>query len=99
LPLAPESGDLSVSATYTHTDSQIANGTAGTIGVLPATDLLNLSLNWNKVLGSSFDAAVFATNVTNKIYANAVTFSAPYSTLLIAQPRIWGVRLRANFGK
>jgi len=99
LPLPPESGDLSVSATFTHTDTQVANGTAGPIGILPATDLLNLTLNWNKVLGSAIDAAVFATNVTNKIYPVAVTFSAPYSTYLIGQPRIWGVRLRANFGK
>jgi iron complex outermembrane receptor protein len=99
LPLPPEAGDLSVSTTFTHTDSQIANATAGPIGVLPATDLLNLSLNWNKVLGSQFDFSIFGTNVTNKIYEIATTFSAPYSTILIGQPRIWGARMRVNFGK
>lgn len=96
LPLPPEQGDLSVSATFTHTDKQIANATA-LFGILPATDLLNLNLTWNRVLGSAFDAGVFGTNVTNKIYAVATTSSAAYDNILIGQPRIWGFRLRYNY--
>jgi iron complex outermembrane receptor protein len=97
VPLPPQSGDLSVSATFTHTDQQVANATA-LFGVLPATDLLNLNLTWNRVLGSAFDAGVFGTNVTNKIYAVATTSSAAYDNILLGQPRIWGARLRYNFG-
>jgi iron complex outermembrane receptor protein len=97
LPLPSDNGELSASATFTHTDSQVANYTA-LLGRLPATDLLNLSLTWNKVMGQPFDLAVFGTNVTNQIYQIATTSSVPYNNILIGQPRIWGVRVKAQFG-
>lgn len=97
VPLPARSGDMTVSATFTHTDKQVANATA-LFGILPATDLLNLNLSWNRVFGSAFDAAIFGTNVTNKIYAVATTSSAAYDNILLGQPRIWGARLRYNFG-
>ena len=97
LPLPEEIGDISVSGTFTHTDKQVAIATA-LFGILPSTDLLNLNLTWTGILGSGFDAGVFGTNVTNEIYPVATTNSVAYDNLLIGQPRIWGVRLRYNFG-
>jgi iron complex outermembrane receptor protein len=98
LPLPEEVGKISLGATFTHTDSQIADVTA-LFGTLPATDLLNLNVTWNRVMGSPLDAAFFMTNVTNEIYAVATTQGSGYDNVLFGQPRIWGFRLRYNFGK
>jgi iron complex outermembrane receptor protein len=97
LPLPEAAGEFSVGATFTHTASQIADRSA-TFGVLPVTDLLNLNATWKSVLGSSFDASAFVTNVTNKIYAVTGQAGAGLDTITPGQPRIWGFRLRYNFG-
>jgi iron complex outermembrane receptor protein len=97
LPLPDTAGDLSVGATFTHTDSQIADRSA-VFGLLPATDLLNLNATWRRVLGSPFDASVFATNVTNELYAVATQAGSGVDNISIGQPRIFGFRLRYNFG-
>ena len=78
LPLPESIGRLSASATFTHTDSQFhINGSAAAFaagripfdaGIVPATDLLNLNLDWKAVGGSPVDASLFATNVTGKKY-------------------------------
>ena len=70
-------------------------------GLLPATNLLNLNVNWNDVMGQPIDAAFFMTNVTNKKYpvaAGSSTSSNGYESLLYAAPRMWGFRLRYSFG-
>ncbi|CAN7194272.1 TonB-dependent receptor [Phenylobacterium sp. LjRoot225] len=102
LPVDESLGRMSIGATYTHTASQIANGSVpASVGVLPATDLLNLNANWNGVFGSPVDLALFVTNVTDEIYAvntGGGFNSAGFDNILIGQPRIWGVRMRYSFG-
>jgi iron complex outermembrane receptor protein len=71
-------------------------------GLLPATNLLNLNVNWNNVLGQPVDAAFFMTNVTDEIYPvnlGSTLASAGYENLLYGAPRMWGVRLRYRFGE
>ncbi len=71
-------------------------------GLMPSTSLLNLNVNWNKVLGQPIDAAFFMTNVTNKKYPvnlGTTLGSAGYEYLLYGAPRMWGVRLRYKFGQ
>lgn len=111
LPLDESLGDVSVGATFTHTDKQFQTHTldipfaAGVIpenyGLLPATDLLNLNLNWKRVAGSPIDLALFATNVTNEKYRVATAGGLPSTGaefIVLGEPRMYGVRVRYNFG-
>jgi iron complex outermembrane receptor protein len=88
----------------------LANGTAvptTTVfgynpGLLPATNLLNLNVNWNDVMGMPVDAAFFMTNVTNEIYPVNVGSglgSAGFENFIYGAPRMWGFRLRYKFGQ
>lgn len=111
LPVDESVGDISFSATYTHTDSQITTYSnasafaAGAIpfdaGIAPATDLLNLNLNWRDVAGAPIDLAVFATNVTKEKYyvaaANGLS-SLGGEAIITGQPRFYGVRAKFKFG-
>jgi len=101
LPLDESVGEISIGATFTHTAKQIADGLSP-IGVLPSTDLLNLNLDWKRVADTDFDLALFATNITNEIYPVSVgsLFSSNgYENLTYGQPRMYGVRVRFNFGQ
>ena len=100
LPLDESVGRVSLGATYTYTSSQVANESS-LIGVLPSSNLFNLNLNWDRVAGSDFDLAAFATNITDEAYIVSVTggFSAyGFEGKQYGQPRMYGVRLRYNFG-
>ncbi|MCB2073562.1 MAG: TonB-dependent receptor, partial [Novosphingobium sp.] len=112
LPVDESVGRISVGATFTHTDKYYASHAndaafaAGKIpfnaSIAPATDLLNLSMNWKSVAGSPVDLAFFATNVTNEKYYVApaggiATFGAEY--LFLGEPRMYGVRVKFNFGE
>jgi iron complex outermembrane receptor protein len=101
LPLAESIGRVALGATYTHTAEQLASASSP-IGVLPATDLLNLNLNWTEITGRPVDISVFATNVTNEKYFAAVSgsfASAGFEPASLAQPRMYGVRVRYRFGE
>ena len=72
------------------------------LGRLPATDLLNLNANWDRVLGTAFDVAFFMTNATNKKYPVGLggsLSSAGFENFVYAPPRMWGFRLRYSFGQ
>lgn len=100
LPLDESVGKITLGATFTHTDKNQSNATSP-LGILPATDLLNLNVSWNRFLGSPVDLAFFATNVTNEIYPVNVgggLVSSGYENILMGQPRMWGFRLRYSFG-
>ncbi|HEX7854600.1 MAG TPA: TonB-dependent receptor [Sphingobium sp.] len=109
LPLGPKVGRVTLGATYIHTDSSVANaGDPPSVGILPATDLLNLNVNWDKAFDGPFDLAFFATNVTNQIYAvssggqfgsTGTANGSGIGDILLGQPRMYGFRLRYSFGK
>ncbi|MBW8752999.1 MAG: TonB-dependent receptor [Sphingomonadales bacterium] len=116
LPLDESMGKLSVGATYTYTSSQYATRADDFItptvttasvfgynpGLLPATNLVNLNVNWNNVMGAPVDAAFFMTNVTNEIYPVNVGSgigSAGFENFIMGPPRMWGMRLRYKFGE
>ncbi|MEW9856456.1 TonB-dependent receptor [Novosphingobium sp. M1R2S20] len=100
LPLDEGVGRVSLGATYTYTSEQVANEES-VIGVLPSSNLLNLNLNWDRVGGSDFDLALFATNVTDERYLVSVTGGLNaygFDAKQYGAPRMYGVRLRYNFG-
>jgi iron complex outermembrane receptor protein len=101
LPLPDTIGTVSLGATYVHTGSQIANA-ASPVGTLPATDILNINVNWDKAFGSPVDMAFFVTNVTDQIYPVNVSgsfHSTGFEGYMMAPPRMWGFRLRYSFGE
>jgi iron complex outermembrane recepter protein len=114
LPLDPSIGRISVGGTYVYTDEQLSNSAAlgiapdplspyrhRNIGSLPATNIVNLNVNWDGVMGLPVDAAFFVTNVTNEIYpvqyGNGYS-SAGFETLIMGQPRMYGFKLKVHFG-
>jgi iron complex outermembrane receptor protein len=63
--------------------------------------LVNLRLDWDSFLGSSFDASVFVNNLTDRTYkvgADALQHLTGTSSSIYAAPRMWGVELRYRFG-
>ncbi len=62
---------------------------------------LNLRLDWNSFLASSFDASVFVNNLTDRTYkvgANALEHLTGTTSSIYGAPRMWGVELRYRFG-
>lgn len=102
-PIDETIGEMSIGATYVHTSSQIASiGTLTEFGILPATDLLNLNARWKGVMGQPVDLAFFMTNALNKRFpVNVANFysSFGYEAQMVNEPRMWGVRLKYNFGE
>jgi iron complex outermembrane receptor protein len=109
LPLGDDIGKISVGATFTHTDSQLSNysdrnstfAVFQNLGNLPATDLLNLNLAWNSVMGKPVDLLFFATNVTDKqyyTYIPGIAIGTGFETAQLGQPRMYGARIRLRFG-
>jgi iron complex outermembrane receptor protein len=107
VPMDDKLGRLSFGATLNYVSSQVANGAVPATlngypdGVLPSRTLLNLNLNWDKVGNTPFDVALFATNVTNKVYPVNTVGGYPstgFDALLMGEPRMYGVRLRYSFG-
>ncbi len=105
LPVAESIGKIAMSATFTHTGSQITNYVDGTspnpainsLGTLPALNLLNLDMSWNSIMGSRLGMALFASNLTNKTYFTyvpGVYNTVGFETAELGQPRFYGVRLR-----
>jgi outer membrane protein OmpA-like peptidoglycan-associated protein len=83
LPLNPDYGRISIGASFSYTDPQVADYADGTavisptnvpnlavrdLGYLQARHLLDLNANWTSIFGSPFDLTAYATNVTNQKY-------------------------------
>lgn len=100
LPLDEANGSVTISATYIYTSKQTAFADSP-FGILPATNLWNLNLGWNNVMGSPVDAAFFMTNLTNEkypVYSGGGWSSTGSEALILGQPRMYGGRLRVRFG-
>lgn len=103
LPLPETLGEISLGATYVHTDDQIANASVpASIGILSASDLVNINVNWNGLFETNVDAAFFMTNATDEEYT--VNTGGGYTSsgigdILMGAPRMYGVRLRYSFGE
>jgi iron complex outermembrane receptor protein len=103
LPLGEDIGRISFGGTYVYTSRQLfSRTTAPAFQFLPVSNLFNLNVNWNRVLGSTFDAAFFMTNVTNQkkfVSAGTLYNNAGFESLQYAPPRMFGFRLRYSFGR
>jgi len=102
LPLDRSIGSISIGATYVHTDKQLFNRNAAPGFVyLPATDLVNLNINWKDMFGAPVDSSFFVTNLTKQLYpvVNGGSYSTlGYESVQYGAPRMWGFRLKYRFG-
>lgn len=107
LPIDESLGDLSVGVTWVYQSDYINDGSVPQfvnglpLGYTPATNLVNLNLDWKRVGGSPIDFAAFVTNLLEEEYNVASTGawnSAGVAEILPNPPRFYGVRLRYNFG-
>lgn len=112
VPTAESFGDISLFVNYAWTDRRHQAGDAfplfpGTNTVwepgssLASYGLLNASLDWKNALGSNLDVSVFGTNLANKVFI--LSNSGVYNSIgsqgqIFSEPRMYGVRLRYNFG-
>jgi iron complex outermembrane receptor protein len=102
LPLDEKIGKISLGATFTHTDANEARSPSATPAYLvSASDHLNLNVDWYSVGGMPVDLSFFMTNVTNEAYI--VFPSSSYYSFggdggHVNEPRMWGFRLKYNFG-
>ncbi|HSW12069.1 MAG TPA: TonB-dependent receptor plug domain-containing protein [Solimonas sp.] len=100
LPLDPAVGDVEASMTYAHTSRKYSGQSsppeAEPGAYLPAVGLLNGSLSWSRVFGSSFSAQLFGTNLTNELYriSNSNQWNLTYfQSSIYSEPRIIGMNL------
>jgi iron complex outermembrane receptor protein len=100
LPVSDEVGRISIGATLTHEGSKSVNSSPRTR--MPSYDLLNLNLNWDSIAGSPIDLSLFATNVTKKKYITYVNDNFArdgFVSHVLGLPRMYGARIRYNFGQ
>ena len=101
LPLAPEIGELSVKANYSYQSSTNGGPDFAPSNEIAGYGLINLRVEWNRVMASTFDASVFVTNATDKAYEvkESGTYSADGVTgAVYGEPRIIGAQLRYRWG-
>ncbi|MCW1427637.1 TonB-dependent receptor [Novosphingobium sp. JCM 18896] len=108
IPVDESVGKINLSATWVHQSSYINDGSVPKfvngipLGFTPATNLINLNLDWRSVAGSPVDLSLFVTNLTKEKYNVSNTGawnSAGVAEIIPNQPRFYGVRLRYTFGQ
>ena len=68
---------------------------------MPASDLVNLNLDWKAVAGSTIDLAAFVTNLTKEKFPVNVAgnwSSNGYESWVTNVPRMYGLRVKYRFG-
>ncbi|MBX3510340.1 MAG: TonB-dependent receptor [Hyphomonadaceae bacterium] len=105
LPLDQRIGEVSVGVSYTYVDDQVTNyirrdasGQLNGFSIIPSRELIDARIDWRNVAGSRFDLSIFATNLADEEYWTYVTDASVLAARQIGQPRMYGARLRYNFG-
>jgi iron complex outermembrane receptor protein len=103
LPFPESVGSVAIGANYTYTADQFSTYDRADInaGLLPSSQIVGMNLNWKSVVGSPMDLSLFATNVFNEEYVVTVnqSVSSGFISRMYGPPRMYGVRLRYNFGE
>lgn len=98
LPVDENIGKISFGAVYSYSASQLTSLAAGPFYRIDSFGTLNLNLNWKNVGGSDFDVSLFGTNVTNEKYLNNASGLGGFYVGRYGEQRIYGAKLRYNFG-
>ena len=100
LPLAENIGKVTVGTTFVYTDPQLVQR-GEPFGTIPAYGLLSFHAEWKDIGGSPVDLSAFMTNATNKFYWSSMvdlTESVGWATRTLAEPRMYGLRMKYHFG-
>lgn len=100
LPMPASYGRVTLSTGYVYTAKELtaANSPYGEVG---PSKLINANINWKSIMGSQFDLSVFGTNLWNDKYVTYVPGlynGFGFETRSLGEPRMYGMRLRYNFG-
>lgn len=102
VPVPAEYGDVELGATYVYFSDQLAvSETVSPMYELDSYDLINFNLNWNRIAGSAFDGSLFVTNAFDEeyeVYRSGLWGVAGFETGMTGLPRMFGARVRYNFG-
>jgi iron complex outermembrane recepter protein len=104
LPMDQRLGELAASLTYVWVDEQysaqttLARDEPG--AWLPSFGLVNGSVSWSDILGSSFSMQLYGSNLTNEVYriSNSNQWNLTYfRSSIYSEPRIIGMQLSYNW--
>jgi len=102
VPIDEDMGLLTAGVTYTYLDEQILDAfSPPVVGIADERNIFNVNINWNRVADSPIDLSIFGTNVTDEEYivATGTGFgSFGIADGLYGPPRMYGMRIRYNFG-
>jgi len=102
LPTDESLGRIELSAVYRYTSAWATSASNTTTFRSTPVKQVDLNLDWREVAGHPVDVSVFATNVTNQFTQGVVRAfytSLGYDVRYIGQPRMYGVRVKARFGR
>ena len=94
LPVPETVGDISWRANW-HWQRRFGDflGTSD----IPAYGLLNTSVNWENIDRRPFDAQLFVSNVTNRVYESGGIGFLGFTERTYGDPRMWGIRFGYHF--
>lgn len=102
LPLPAAIGAIEIGATYAFTGEQRVSSSSSTpFSEVESFSLLNINLGWKDILGFPVDLSLFGTNVQdseNEVFFSGTFNALGFSSRRVAPPRMYGARLRYNFG-
>jgi iron complex outermembrane receptor protein len=101
---SPDQGTVTLTGNYSYRSAFFAPNSLPLIepeGRVPGQGLLNVTLDWSKIMGSNISGQVFARNVLNENYIVGVLSlqeQLGLTTRTYGEPRMYGVTLKYNFG-
>jgi iron complex outermembrane receptor protein len=104
LPLDEKVGKVSFGVTYTYTDANqaVSQAASPNFYLLTASNLVNLSVDWDTVMSAPIDLSFFMTNATNEARLNYPSGGALATYAIeggrVNQPRMFGFRVKYHFG-
>jgi iron complex outermembrane recepter protein len=103
IPVAADKGTIALKANYNWQDDSGDTSVINNLGIVKSFGLLNLSATWERVAGTPMDITIFGSNVLNKDYiSQAVPYYEPpsfgFGGVIYGEPRMYGIRVRYNFG-
>jgi len=100
LPIDESWGDVALNVDWnyqTHSNLSTDNGPS----VMPTHRLLNWRIDWNSIMGTTFDVGFFMTNATDTLFPVG-SFGLYNQQGFVSydwnEPRMWGFELRYRFG-
>lgn len=100
LPLDESIGAITLSGTYVYQSTMFGqSASTPAFQTLPSQELVNLNLAWNEVAGQPIDISAFVTNLTKeKFWLATPGASFGFESIVLNQPRMFGVRMKYRFG-